>query len=357
MINFKIKWAAVTLSLALVACGGGGGDGATDPVTGGPAGGPGAASRTGRITFAELDSAATESQLKFMDLATKGEDSYTVLKDLSSGCDRSYDHWIYEGHSAAANGQILVASNCDLLQKNSKLVIYNPDRTIAKTYYNNVARYSGVPVISPNGRYIFATIVYILQGLNVPDKYQNILIDTADKTNAVVTTIDFNIGSGTWVSDDVLLITDGGFKTWKVGDAQPSAVIPNTQGGYFAAVSPDGKKIAFLAAPNPQAKGDVYMIDIDGSNKRQVTQNGVPNERPVFSPNGAELMVIKGLCFVPIFGKDPQPVHIIPADSTMLDIPDSQPGKPDTSPYLLRRKDGTKLCVNSGFYKGPITWK
>jgi hypothetical protein len=41
----------------------------------------------------------------------------------------------------------------------------------------------------------------------------------------------------------------------------------------------------------------------------------------------------------------------------MLDVPDSQPGKPDTSPYLLSRKDGTKLCVNSGFYKGSTTWK
>jgi hypothetical protein len=290
-------------------------------------------------------------------LATKVEDRYTILKDLSSGCDRSYDHWIYEGHSAAANGQVLVASNCDLLQQSSKLIVYNPDRTIAKTLFFQASRISGVPVISSNGRYIFATLVQTLQGLGVPDKYQNVLVDTIDKDKPVTTAIDFNVGSGTWVSDDVLLITDGGFKTWKVGDAQPSAVIPNTPGGFLPTVSPDGKQIAFLAAPNPQAKADVHMVNIDGSNKRQVTSTIVASERPAFSPNGTELMVVKGLCSVPIFGKDPQPLHVIPANSTMLDVPDSQPGKPDTSPYLVRRKDGTKLCVNSGFYKGSTTWK
>ncbi len=357
-MNFKVSWLAVIVLLALAACGGGGGGGdggTTDPVPGGP-GGPNAAARTGRITFAELDSSAKAEKLKFLDLATKAEDSYTVLKDLSSGCDRSNDRWIYEGHSATVNGQVLVASNCDLLQKNSKIVIYNADRTIADTRYFNTIRIFGPPKVSPNGRYIFVTLRDILLGLNVPDKFQNILIDR--NNNNAEFSINFQNSDAVWVSDDVLLFqVTGGFKTWKVGDAQPGDLIPNTQGGYLPTVSPDGKKIAFLTAPNPQAIGDVYMVNIDGSNKRQVTKTGVADERPAFSPGGTELMLIKGLCYVPIFGKNPQPVHIIPADSTMLDVPDSQPGKPDTSPYLLSRKDGTKLCVNSGFYKGSTTWK
>jgi hypothetical protein len=352
MINFKFKWAAVTFSLALAACGGGGGGGdgaAIDPITGGPVGGPGAAARTGRITFGDIYNVA------YIDTATKTEDFYTQL-DGGPGCDRSYDRWRYLSHSAAANGQVLVAYNCDYLQQKSKLVIYNPDKTIARTITNTNSRFSGVPEISPSGQYILATFLNTLQGLGVPDTYSEKLIDIRSTTEQpILTNIDFFFGTGVWASDDTLLLTVGtGFKIWKVGDAEPGALIPNTPGAFLHTVSPDGKRVAFLQSPNPQAKPDLFTINIDGSDKRQLTKTGVTPVRPAFSPNGTEILIGRGNCDIAVFGIDPIAMQVIPADSTMLDVPDVQPFSSVTdSPYALRGKDGRKVCT----YQTYLTWK
>jgi hypothetical protein len=338
------------IALVVVACGGGGGGGTTDTPPGGPGGGPTGGARTGRVTFGDIYNVA------YIDTASKDENFYTTLTNKDGGgCDRSFDSWKYLTHSAAANGQVSVSFNCDLLQKNSKIVIYNADRTIADTRYFNTIRLSGYTQISPSGRYIFATLRDTLLGLNVPDTYQDILIDRNNNNSESV----FNLpnSGATWVSDDVLLFqVTGGFKTWKVGDAQASDLIPNTQGGYLPTVSPDGKRIAFLVAPNPQATPDIFMVNIDGSNRRQVTSNGVATERPAFSPSGTELLIRKGICYTSTFG-DGYGLQVIPADATMLDVPDIQPstivGGGSDSPYALRSKKGDRVCLSNG----NVTWK
>jgi hypothetical protein len=127
----------------------------------------------------------------------------------------------------------------------------------------------------------------------------------------------FFFNTGAWASDDTLLFTVGtGLKTWKVGDAalSVSALISNKQGAFFHTVSPDGKLVAFLASPN----------------------------------------ISRGNCDIPVFGIDPIAIQVIPADSTILDLPDIQPySSVGDSPYALRGKDGRNVCTD----QTHLTWK
>ncbi len=63
-------------------------------------------------------------------------------------------------------------------------------------------------------------------------------------------------------------------------------------------VSPDGKRIAFIARKD--GVPNVFVIDIDGTNKRQVTTRKSPCGRVKWSPDG------KQLSFVSFEGKYPQ---------------------------------------------------
>jgi TolB protein len=55
-----------------------------------------------------------------------------------------------------------------------------------------------------------------------------------------------------------------------------------------AAVSPDGKKIAFVDARTGQ--GDIYLMDFDGRHKRRLTRNPLVDNVPDFAPGGKRIV-------------------------------------------------------------------
>ena len=69
-------------------------------------------------------------------------------------------------------------------------------------------------------------------------------------------------------------------------------------------VSPDGKQIAFVAVKD--GVPNVFVVDIDGGNRRQVTARKAPCGRVKWSPDG------KHLSFVSFEGKYPQ-LFVVPA--------------------------------------------
>ena len=69
-------------------------------------------------------------------------------------------------------------------------------------------------------------------------------------------------------------------------------------------VSPDGKRVAFVAVKD--GVPNVFVIDIDGGNRRQVTARKAPCGRVKWSPDG------KLLSFVSFEGKYPQ-LFVVPA--------------------------------------------
>jgi Tol biopolymer transport system component len=88
--------------------------------------------------------------------------------------------------------------------------------------------------------------------------------------------------------------------------------------GEDPAISGDGKKIAFVAAggPNRQYR-EVFVMDSDGTNVRQLTDDKDFDSQPTFSPDGKEVLYVsshgKGqasegsqIFIVTITGSDPQ---------------------------------------------------
>lgn len=76
------------------------------------------------------------------------------------------------------------------------------------------------------------------------------------------------------------------------------AEIERTTGGAFSAViagarpawSPDGLRIAY-AAPGARS-GEIWIVDANGGNPRQVTDNFVDDDAPVWSPDGTRLAYV-----------------------------------------------------------------
>jgi TolB protein len=69
-------------------------------------------------------------------------------------------------------------------------------------------------------------------------------------------------------------------------------------------VSPDGKRVAFIAVQD--GVPNVFVIDLDGGNRRQVTARTAPCGRVTWSPDGTLLS------FVSFEGKYPQ-LFVVPA--------------------------------------------
>jgi hypothetical protein len=92
-----------------------------------------------------------------------------------------------------------------------------------------------------------------------------------------------------WLPDgNLMLLADSGFyKTDDTTLQNASFLVKPSAGGYgYMSVSPDGKRIAY------RADGEIWTMNVDGTNQRQLT-NSVPNVfDPTWSPDG------KHICFL-----------------------------------------------------------
>ena len=65
--------------------------------------------------------------------------------------------------------------------------------------------------------------------------------------------------------------------------------VPGTEGGVDPAWSPDGSRIAF-ARTGPGSDTELYVIDVDGTDLVQITDNRVDERAPSWSPDGVSLV-------------------------------------------------------------------
>ena len=70
--------------------------------------------------------------------------------------------------------------------------------------------------------------------------------------------------------------------------AAPQAFAPSTQSEREPSFSPDGKLVAFVSERGGDA--DIWVVQPDGSQARQVTRGGSVRSTPMWSPDGAELI-------------------------------------------------------------------
>ena len=65
--------------------------------------------------------------------------------------------------------------------------------------------------------------------------------------------------------------------------------------GLHPSWSPDGERIAFIAGKNPGDDHQIYVMDVDGRNRMQLTHDFVHKRLPSWSPDGKRIAYVGGL--------------------------------------------------------------
>jgi Tol biopolymer transport system component len=136
-----------------------------------------------------------------------------------------------------------------------------------------------------------------------------------------------------------------------VDPTQPvtQSVLLRTGDERYPSYSPDGSKIAFrgdLDLAEPSGDEEIYVMDADGTNVRQLTSNADFDSAPSWSPDGREILFERAPAGSFTVGTEAQEkdIYVMRADGThvrrLTDSPGLDEG-PDFSP------DGTKITFSS----------
>ena len=178
------------------------------------------------------------------------------------------------------------------------------------------------PKVSPNGKYLSVTIMgYKGQA------FENNCVGVFDlSTRKLVTKFD-NKYYGSWTPDNRLVMS-GNYKSTSVNDGVYTATTPgifisdaalqnvtridpelDDPNPYHAAVSPDGKKVAFIL------NNHVWVMDIDGKNMKQLTDADRDNIEtfPTWSPDGK---FVAAWCYKTFEKSYFTAIAIVPSNST-----------------------------------------
>jgi TolB protein len=136
-----------------------------------------------------------------------------------------------------------------------------------------------------------------------------------------------------------------------VDPTQPvtSPVLLRTGDERYPSYSPDGTQIAFrgdLDLAEPSGDEEIYVMNADGTNVRQLTSNADFDSAPSWSPDGREILFERAPAgtFTPGTEAEQKDIYVMRADGThvrrLTDSPGLDEG-PDFSP------DGTKITFSS----------
>lgn len=322
--------------LALMAFGGGGGGSEAAP-----GGTPPAAntSRSGTMVYSYI------SELLAVDMSSGKTRLLAKLSALGSNRE-------FAGASVGPAGEFAMSQNTATpLSNTGWIVILKPDgseeRSLSLKYMFN-----GRPVISSDGSQIAFSASFYNSNTLQTNKFTQVVSRTDGKALFFYP----NYGYPLWMPDGQLLVN--GMDGLYIAEAKISGkvvLIPNSQNFNDYALSPDGKKIAFVRSTAAGVPRHVYIMNIDGSSTRQVTASKTSEETSVrFSPDGNSLMVTTSGC-IAVFDSYPYSIgsvdndliHVIPAGSSLLDILETR----NLSATALQRENGLGRCT-----AGTLSW-
>jgi TolB protein len=184
------------------------------------------------------------------------------------------------------------------------VAVIDPDGTGEKRlmdFYRRVPPYPGAPAVSPDGRQI-AFVGTIETGDPRTRTRELYVIDADGGRERRLTRGPTEEVAADWLPDGRIVFVS--CTTMQSRDELPECdlVAIRPDGGdreelgtlplaYDLAVSPDGRRLAYsrLEAQSHERHLELYVADVDGSNRRRLTDNNASDGFPAWSPDGKRI--------------------------------------------------------------------
>ncbi len=199
-----------------------------------------------------------------------------------------------ENGYASRSGKIAFSSTRD---GNAEIYVMDDDGSNQRrvTVHPGVDEY---PAWSPDGK----KIAFVSNRNNVNKDHSQIWVIDADGKNPIRLTDGLLDTYPDWSPDGTKILYDA-YLVPEHHDLAPGGItvmdadgknkrLLKKAGGLHPSWSPDGKRIAFIAGRNGGEDHHIYVMDIDGRNRMQLTHDFVHKRLPSWSPDGKRIAYV-----------------------------------------------------------------